>query len=184
MKLVLFDLDGTLFDTKDVNYYAYNYALKEYGYSVDYEYYCQKCNGKRYTQFLPQIIGENNDIIEQVHKKKKEVYSKYLKYARINEHLIQICKCMKSEYKTAVVTTASKKNCMEILETFHILDLFDLILTQENVSEAKPSPEGFLKAMKHFEVSPEDTIIFEDSDVGIEAAKRSGANYMVVHGYN
>ena len=55
MKLVIVDLDGTLFDTKDVNYHAYKDAITPYGYDIDYKYYCDFCNGRHYKEFLPQM---------------------------------------------------------------------------------------------------------------------------------
>lgn len=55
MKLVIVDLDGTLFDTKDVNYHAYKDAISPYGFDIDYKYYCEFCNGRHYLDFLPQL---------------------------------------------------------------------------------------------------------------------------------
>lgn len=51
MKLIIVDLDGTLFDTKDVNYHAYKEAIAPYGYDMDYKYYCEFCNGRHYLDF-------------------------------------------------------------------------------------------------------------------------------------
>ena len=177
-KLALFDLDGTLFDTKDVNYRAYREALGNV--EFDYEFYCKNCNGRNYKYFLPQIVpGITAEEMEEVHEKKKEAYPKYLKYARKNEELFD---CF--EEKNALVTTASLKNTMEILCQFNVEKLFDFIISQEDVSKMKPDPECFLIAMEKAGVKPNETIIYEDSDVGIEAAIRSGANVVKVEGYN
>ncbi len=184
MKLAVFDLDGTLFDTKDVNYHAYKEALSEFGFSIDYDYYCRFCNGRHYTQFLPQIVGDNKDILEKVHKDKKALYTKYLDKAIINEPLFSIIRLIKPKCKIALVTTASYKNCMDILNAFKVSDLFDLILTHEDVKKTKPNPEGFIKAMEHFGVEGKETVIFEDSDVGLQAAKISGAHYYQTFGFN
>ena len=184
MKLIITDLDGTLFDTKDVNYYAYREAIGEYGYKLDYQYYCEFCNGRHYTDFLPQITTTNEKILLEMHKKKKKFYKKYLDQAIPNRHLINIISALKIEYKTALVTTASKENCMQILERFGLLDMFDLILTQDDITKTKPNPEGFVKAMEYFNAKPEETIIMEDSDIGLEAAKQSGAFYYKTYGYN
>ena len=62
--------------------------------------------------------------------------------------------------------------------------MFDLVIAGEDVSKKKPEPEGYLKAMKHFDISPENSIIFEDSEVGILAGERSGAKVFVVKGYS
>ena len=80
-----------------------------------------------------------------------------------------------------MVTTASRQNCEDILKYFNKGDLFDLIIVQEDVKRVKPDPEGFNSAMNYFSVEPDQTVIFEDSKVGIEAARRSGANVMIVN---
>ncbi len=184
MKLALFDLDGTLFDTKDVNYHAYNEALNKYGFSIDYDYYCRFCNGRRYTDFLPQIVGDDERLLKDLHNDKKLLYSKHLSKAKINQPLFDLIDLLKAKHKVAIVTTASLKNCTEILKAFKKDDLFDLIITQEDIKTPKPDPEGFLLAMKHFNVKPGETVIFEDSTVGLEAAKRSGAYYYKTYGFN
>lgn len=184
MKLIMVDLDGTLFDTKEVNYYAYKEAIKTYGYTIDYQYYCEKCNGKHYLDFLPQITTKDRVILSEIHKRKKEAYTTYLSYAKVNRPLVDIINTCKENYKIVLVTTASKKNTYDILERFCLTDMFDLILTQEDITKTKPDPEGFLIAMRTFEAKPEECIVFEDSDVGIEAARRSGAGVFVVKGYN
>ncbi len=184
MKLVIVDLDGTLFDTKDVNYHAYKEAIAPYGYDMDYKYYCEFCNGRYYLDFLPQITTGDDEILSAMHMAKKEAYKKHLDKAVLNTRLIDIIRLMRGEYKTAVVTTASKENCWDILKQFEITDLFDLVLTHDDIMNSKPNPEGFLKAMEYFEATPEETIIFEDSDVGLEAAEKSGAFYYRTYRFN
>ena len=184
MKLIIVDLDGTLFDTKDVNYHAYKDAIAPYGYSIDYKYYCDYCNGRHYMDFLPQITTNDNEVLQAMHSVKKVAYKKHLDKAVLNDGLADIVRLMRAEYKTAVVTTASKENCYDILNQFELVDLFDLILTHDDITKSKPDPEGFLCAMKHFEAKPSETIIFEDSEVGLEAAERSGAYYYRTYRFN
>ena len=75
----------------------------------------------------------------------------------------------------ACVTTGSKQNATEVLEHFGVREWFGLIVTGEDVEKQKPDPEGYCRAMKHFRVTPADTMIFEDSGIGLTAAKASGA---------
>lgn len=177
--LALFDLDGTLFDTSDVNYFAYKDALSPFGVELDKEYFVTKCNGRHYTEFLPYIMG-NVDHIEEVHRAKKTTYVNNLDKARDNKHLFNVIKGMKSEYHLAVVTTASRQNTLDILKHFGYEDLFEYLITQEDITRVKPDPEGFLMAMQHFGIDAEHTVIFEDSEVGITAAKATGATVMIV----
>ncbi len=173
-KLAMIDLDGTLFDTNEVNYYAYKEALNEKGFSIDYEYYKNECNGRYYKVFLPSIVNNDEEVMEYVHKRKKELYEKFLDKAIVNLHLFNILESIKKDYYLAIVTTASKKNTYDILKYFNKVELFDLILTHDDIEKSKPNPEGFLKALDYFKMDVKDAIVFEDSDVGIEAAKKIG----------
>lgn len=182
--LAIFDLDGTLFDTKDTNYCAYKEALRKFGFDIEYNYYCTHCNGKYYVDFLPDIVGNNKTILEKIHNEKKSLYNKYLYKAKLNEHLLNIIRLIRDKYFIAIVTTASRKNCNEILRKFNIDKLFDLVITKEDITKVKPDPEGFNKAMDYFGILAKNTIIFEDSDIGLAAAKATKAKYYKVFGYN
>ncbi len=186
-KIAIFDLDGTLFDTKNVNYEAYNRALKETGLTMkcDYNFYCDNCNGRDYKTFLPIICnGITDKQMEEVHRRKQEFYKEYLSKARMNDSLFALIEAIKSDYHIALGTTASKENTYEILKHFDVDWLFDLIVTKEDTIRYKPDPECFITIMNYFNVKKQDTIIFEDSDVGIKAAEKSGARYVRVYGYN
>jgi beta-phosphoglucomutase len=178
--LALFDLDGTLFDTREVNFCSYKDALLSYGFILEREYFDNKCFGRNYKEFLPEIM-QGTENIEKVHKEKKELYTQYLGKARINKHLFNIIDKIKEDYYIAVVTTASKKNTMDILCYFGYQDYFDYIITQEDIRKKKPDPECFYLAMKHFKTDATHTVIFEDSPVGIEAAKATGATVLVIN---
>ena len=178
-KGIIFDLDGTLFDTTKVNFYSYKEALNAINYDMDYDFFIKECYGKHYKEFLPKM-GLNENEMEIVHKIKKNTYNRYLNVAKINTHLFNMLESLKKEYHIALVTTASQKNSKEILDFFNKRELFELIIAAEDVENKKPNPEGFIKAMTYFNINPEDTLIFEDSDVGIEAAIKSKANIFKV----
>lgn len=181
--LACFDLDGTLYDTRIVNFKSYQYALKQFGYDLSYDFFTQNCNGKHYKSFLPALMGNSKDHIEEVHVVKTNAYSKFLGDAKRNDHLFAILNSIRDSYNTALVTTASSKNTMDLLNFFGDENYFDLILTQEDIIMKKPNPEGYNLAMHHFGNTPFETIIFEDSEAGIEAAWHSGAFLYVVKGF-
>lgn len=176
-KLAIFDLDGTLFDTREVNFSSYRQALMEEGVMLDRDFYEKMCNGKFYKDYLPFLMNHpSEEQMERVHERKKQLYPSCLNAAKENKHLFSILSMIEDKYYTALVTTASRANCEDILRYFHRENDFNLILTHDDVTKKKPDPQGFKLAMKHFNICAEDTVIFEDSDVGIEAAKRSGAS--------
>lgn len=180
MKLAIFDMDGTLFDTNEVNFQAYREALLTEGVELDRDFYVNYCNGRHYTVFLPAMLNNDKEKIERVHNLKKSAYSRFLDKTRVNTVLFDIIRAIKNDYKIALVTTASKKNTMEILEFAKATELFDLILTHDDITKPKPDPQGFLRAMELFSSAPEECIIFEDSDVGIAAAEKTGASVVKI----
>lgn len=179
-KLIICDLDGTLFDTRRVNYMAYREAIEKAGLPVNFDYdkYVKDCWGPSYRGFLP-IMGVPENRFEEIHDAKKLYYKENLKYATENIHLFNIIKAMRTEYHTAVVTSGSS-NSKDILRYFNRMDLFEAIFTLDDVTNGKPDPEGFFKAMEYFKVKPENTIIFEDSEVGLTAARKTGASVCIV----
>lgn len=181
-KLAIFDLDGTLYDTRKVNWLSYDKALQSCGFNIDFKYFSEKCNGRHYKEFLPQIM-EGEEFIEYVHMLKMQYYKEFLGEAVENRILFDLIRDIKNNFYVALVTTASRENCEEILRYGGHLDDFDLIISQEDVEMKKPDPEGFLKAMEYFDVRKENTLVFEDSDIGIMAAEAAGIDVIVVKGY-
>ena len=176
--LICVDLDGTLLDTVPANAASYRAALEELGFTVTDEYYAERCNGGHYTRFLPPLMGgaPNTADVERVHDRKKALYSNFLDVVRPNTALMEILKTMRAAgHDLACVTTGSKQNATEVLEHFGVREWFGLIVTGEDVEKQKPDPEGYCRAMEHFRVTPADTMIFEDSGIGLTAAKASGA---------
>lgn len=178
--LACFDLDGTLFDTTDVNFRAYAESLRESGFTLSREHYTKACHSRSYREFLPPLVNNDPQIVETVHLRKIELYDGYAGEAIPNIHLFNIISAIRSTYHTVVVTTASRACAKAILKNFNYLDFFDLLITGDDVTKSKPHPECYLKSMDYFGTDKENTLIFEDSPQGIEAARKSGANVIIV----
>ena len=132
-KLILCDLDGTLFDTLEVNYYSYKESLNKFNYDIGYDFFLEECYGKYYKNFLSKL-GFNEEEMEKIHKIKKELYRKYLGSAKINENLFDMLQIIKDFYHIALVTTASQKNSEEILNFFMYKNTFSSSTTSANFS--------------------------------------------------
>ena len=185
-KLALCDFDGTLYDTNDVNYYAYSEALKKYNVKLDYDYYCKHCNGRNYKEFIPELLGNDREAVEDVHRVKQELYPQNLAKAKMNDHLFNMIDSLRKEcgYKIAIVTTASRKNVEAMLKATGKDDFFDLLVCGEDVKNYKPDPECYFLAMEKLGGSPEETIIFEDSAPGIAAAEATGGMVFSVSNFS
>lgn len=85
--------------------------------------------------------------------------------------------------KTALASTARRKNLINALRFIGADNDFDLILSGENVKQGKPNPEIYLKVLEQMSVTPNEALVFEDSKVGFEAASASGINYLPINQY-
>ncbi|MBQ7896469.1 MAG: HAD family phosphatase [Oscillospiraceae bacterium] len=179
-KLAMVDLDDTLIFTLIPNHLAYQAALREQGFDLSREEYASFCNGHSYKDFLPRIMGENHPAIETVHDRKTELYAECLKSAEVNQRLVDILRAIKPQYHIALVTTASRTNVERILSHFGLSDIFDALVTREDVVKSKPDPSCYLLAMERFGAEKENCIIFEDSPSGIKAALASGCPTMCI----
>lgn len=176
-KLAIFDMDGTLFDTRPVNYLSYKKAIESIGkeFTMAPEQFNSECYGKSYRNFLP-FFHLSEEEIEEVHERKLKLYPKMLKEGtRKNSTLFDVLQAISKQYYIALVTTASRKNVIELLEYYACEECFDLILTSEDVIRKKPNAEGYLKAMNYFKVKPEDAMIFEDTEECVKSAMTTGA---------
>lgn len=156
---------------------------------MDKEYYYNKCFGLHYKVFIRSILklknkladddGKNNQLIEEIHNKKEEIYLGNLNMINMHpfmlETLIENKDKKENKKYTALATTASPNGVYGILKEFNLNGLFDLILTGDDIENKKPDPEIFFKCMEHFKVSEKESIIFEDSRVGLEAANKTNA---------
>ena len=182
-KLLIFDMDGTLFDTSESNYCAYKDAADAWGYKLDRDTFMNVFVGKNYKEFLPMFGIKSREELIAIHDYKKANYKKYIRNIRKNNELFALINDLRCDAIIALATTASKDNTMEVLRYFGVEDCFEFILTQEDVLSLKPDPECYIKTMKMVGISGERTLIFEDSLSGIDAAISSGAGYIRVNNF-
>ena len=180
VKAIITDFDGTLVDTFEANLRAYQKAFQEVGLNLTAERY-RECFGYRYDRFMQEMGVTDKTIADSIKELKKKYYPEYFEYLKPNIALINlIAGIKKMGGKTAIASTARKENLMNVITYLGIAHHFDLIFAGVDVKKGKPDPEIYLKSMAALGVTPDETFIFEDSQVGIDAAKASGASYMIV----
>lgn len=180
IKAIITDFDGTLVDTFDSNLMAYQKAFYEVGMTLTAEKY-RECFGYRFERFITAMAISDENIAKRIKELKMNYYPQYFEFLRPNTALIELIRSFHAMGgKTALASTASKENLMNALNYIGAVDIFDLIYTGKDVKEGKPSPEIYYKTMAELHVEPSDTLIFEDSDAGIQAAEASNAHYIKI----
>lgn len=183
-KVLIFDMDGTLFYTARANYHAYKEAIEFSGCncSISEDEFIKACYGKNYKDFLVSVYHVNDSLVEKIHSVKCCNYDKFIeKYAKCNEFLFDVIESIKERYSIVLFTTAAKNNTYKLLEYFEKKSIFDLVVTADDVNEMKPQKEGFIKILEHFGAEPSDVVFFDDSKDCIETAGTLGIkSYMVI----
>lgn len=180
IRAIITDFDGTLVDTFEANLRAYQRAFDDVNMTLTAEKYRQ-CFGYRFERFMAAMAVQDERTAKYIREAKKEYYPKYFNFLKPNHALIGLIESFKAlGGKTVIASTARKENLMNVVNYLGISDKFDLIYAGADVKEGKPSPEIYIKAMDALGVTPEETLIFEDSLVGLQAAEASGAAYMKV----
>lgn len=185
--LVIFDLDGVLVDACEWHRIALNKALKEVSnYEISDEDHYSYFNGIP-TRVKLRILLEKNIIkkedlcnIENL----KQIFTKEIinDYAKVRPEKIEVLKYLKDKnIKIACYTNSIKDTADLMLKKTGIFDLFDLIITNQDVINPKPDPEGYLKILELLKIKKSNTIIIEDSQKGFEAAYLSGCKVFKVN---
>ena len=181
IKLILLDFDGTLADTRMANGRAYIQALSEVGIDISIDEYTAKYFGMRCREFLRDVGIENDKDARKLRRRKVEIYPNYFDSVRLNTPLWEWCKKMRTMgIKVWIVSTGHIDNITNVMRHLNIINGVDGIISGDDVTLPKPNPECFLRAMEIEGVTPRETIIFEDSEIGLEAAERSGASYVKI----
>ena len=182
IKAIITDFDGTLVDTFMANFLAYHEVFKNYGYLLTKEQY-RACYGLRFDAFCDKM-NIPHDIRNGMTELKKNIYPSYFKYIELNQSLMMFIRHMKSNgVRTCIASTAASANLYNVLNYFGIGDNFDIVITGEHVSKGKPNPEVYLKALALLECEPDEAIVFEDSDVGCEAAENAEISYIRIQNF-
>lgn len=181
IRLILLDFDGTLVDTRRANARAYVETLREVGYAMTEEEYAARHFGVRCPEFLRSIGIDDPAEIDRLRRRKIELYPRYFDLVALNRPLWEFCQQFRKQGgRVWIVSTGSRENIEHVMHHLGIRDGVDGILSGPEIARSKPHPDCFLEAMRREGVTPRETLIFEDSEIGIEAARRSGASYFVV----
>ena len=179
-KAFIFDLDGVIVDTAKYHYLAWLKIANQLGIEFTHEHN-ELLKGVSRDRSLDIILGLGKVEASQEDKnkwlvQKNEDYLSYLVDMDESEILPGVMPILKylKERKQLIALGSASKNARPILEKTGTLSYFDAIVDGNDVSNAKPDPEVFLLAAKLLNTKPEDSIVFEDSVAGIQAANIGG----------
>ena len=185
-KLVIFDLDGVLIDSRELHYDALNNALRRVGeqYVISREEHLSQYDGLNTTRKLKMLTEKKGlpiSVYDQVWSDKQEATFNLIRGFKKEYWLQEMFHKIKQRgYKIAVASNSIRETVKLSLISVGLIELVDYFVSNEDVSRAKPFPEMYWKCMTALNVLPKNTIIIEDSHIGRQGALDSGAHLLAV----
>jgi HAD superfamily hydrolase (TIGR01509 family) len=184
IKGLIFDCDGTLVDTMPLHMDAWKTAFEMNGREFPHDF-IDSLKGTPLPQIVQMYNKEFNDNIDyrKVAKDKSDITHETIKQAKPIKPVVDVALKNKDLMPMSVASGGSEYNVHTSLSVVGILDLFSPILTSKEDIPGKPNPDIFLECAKRMNVAPEDCLVFEDGDFGLEAAKRAGMQSIDIRKY-
>lgn len=185
IKAVLFDMDGVLIDAKDWHYEALNKALGLFGLSISRFDHLHTFDGLP-TRVKLKLLSEQNYLPKNLHSfinKVKQSYTQQLIATRCKPtycHEYALSHLRADGYKIAVCSNSIRKTIEAMMEKAALMKYLDLIVSNEDVKNAKPDPEIYINAIRAFGLKPQECLVLEDNPNGVQAGVASGAYVLKV----
>ena len=177
VRIVIFDCDGVMFDTAGINKAYYNRVLAHMGRPemTDEDFaYVHAHTGDESIAYL----FKNPESFRAAQAFRTTMnYKEFIPDMEIEPHLKPLIKALRPRYKTAIVTNRTD-TMPAIMSEYDLKEDFDMVVTAWDVEHPKPDPEGLIKVLDHFRISPDEAIYVGDTHVDEAASSAAGITFV------
>lgn len=178
---LLFDWDGTLFDNHHFNYRAMAEGLKRFHVEISEEWFLENSgySARRIAQLAVGQAGQETPV-GVVLAARDDWARENLDQVPVVNEVMSLLRAPQGR-AVGIVTGSERSNIDPLIELHELPDLLDVVVTRDEISIGKPSPDGYLLAMSRLGIDePSTVLVFEDSDQGIDAAAAAGTDVVDV----
>jgi HAD superfamily hydrolase (TIGR01509 family) len=182
---LLFDCDGTLADTMPAHYRAWLVATEAHGLDFDEDRFYAFA-GRPSRNIIASLAAEAGIEIDIDHaaRAKEASFLDQLAHVLPIDPVVEVVLRSRGRIPMAVVTGGYRDICMKILAHIGVANAFETIVASEDTELHKPEPEPFLEAARRLGARPERCVVWEDSDLGLEAARQAGMHWIDVRSFH
>lgn len=173
IKAMIFDMDGTVINSNKRDFEAWNKIMQEHDVVLDYKEYTELLGAKS-SEIVKKYVDLSEDEIESLIENREKIFKKIVEEKGLEPmpHIKALLKQIKNlGIPIALATGAQREKLDYMMEIVDLKEYFDPIITADDVEKGKPDPEIFLKAVEKLKVKPEEVIVWEDANLGVQAAK-------------
>jgi beta-phosphoglucomutase len=187
VQAVIFDMDGTLIDARDWHYRALNEALEIFGEHISLDEHSSTFNGLPTKVKLAKLTqdgripGHLHGLISDIKQDRtlREIAKNCFPTV---EHLLLLAWLKNRNIPMAVATNSIRETAETMLKSAGVFEYLDCVITNEDVNSSKPHPEIYLRACEALGVDPQNALVLEDHEYGVESAKSAGCIVVEVDG--
>ncbi len=171
----LFDCDGTIADSMPLHYLAWKKALGEWNCQFDEKLF-YAWGGMPVAEIISTLNQRHglNMPVETVSRRKENLYFELLPQLKAVPEVLEHIEAEHGRTPFGVVSGSTRESVIASLASLNLLDRFDTLVCAGDYENGKPDPEAFLLAASRLGVAPERCLVFEDTEMGIQAAKSAG----------
>jgi len=164
LKLIVFDCDGVMFDSKNANRTYYNFLLAHFGIKEMSEDDVDFVHIYSVNESIEHIFRNHGEIsLEKVQQLRASTgYTPFLKYMAIEPDLVDFLEAVRPKYSLAISTNRTD-TMIPLLQSYGLEHYFGKVMTAANSSRPKPAPDGLLEILAYYNCGPEDTLFIGDS---------------------
>jgi beta-phosphoglucomutase family hydrolase len=177
----LFDCDGTIADSMPLHYRAWKKALAEWNCEFDEQLF-YSWGGMPVLEIV-STLNERNKLkmpVDAVGRRKEAFYFESLSELTAVPEVLEHVEDAHGRIPFAVVSGSTRESVVASLTQLQLLDRFDTLVCAGDYEKSKPDPEAFLLAAARLKVGPESCLVFEDTEMGVEAARAAGMAWVKV----
>lgn len=181
---LIFDLDGTLVDSMPLHLAAWEEASRQFGFHFDAGW-LHSLGGVPSRKIAALIVEQQGMPLDtaRVAEVKAQHYARMLEQARPFPAMLQLLKRWQGRLPMAIGTGSARSAAEAVLRNTELAGFMSAVVTADDVEEHKPNPHTFLLAARRLGVDPARCLVFEDTEIGRQAAEAAGmACVMVVEG--
>jgi HAD superfamily hydrolase (TIGR01509 family) len=180
-KAYLFDCDGTIADSMPLHYVAWKTALGEWGCDFDEQLF-YAWGGMPVSEIIASLNARQGLAmpVARVAERKEELYYELLPQLKAVPEVLEHIDASYGAIPFAVVSGSTRDSVTKSLEVLGILNKFETLVCAGEYANSKPHPEPFLNAAKNLGIAPQDCLVFEDTDMGIQSAKAAGMGWVKI----
>lgn len=175
LKLIIFDCDGVMFDSRSANREYYNHLLLRFGRPAmdenELQYVHMHNVGKSVEHIFRHYPDQDLSAVESYRRQLD--YAPFFRYMRMEDDLLKFLNYAKQKFDLAISTNRTS-TMLPLLREFKLQEYFGKVMTAENAKRPKPAPDALIEILEHFKYNPDEAIYIGDSIVDRQHSEAAG----------